>query len=71
MKRNTRRKICSLKSKAAVEDQIPGGLFDRNNPVGEERLPSYFGDYRPRYEEQRDIYEKAKAHIREQKQKKD
>lgn len=69
MKRIVRRKDCSLKSKTARENQIPGGLSDCNAPA-EEGLPSYFGDYRPRYEGQRDIYEKARSHIREQKQKK-
>lgn len=37
-------------------------------------LPSgglHFGDYRPRYKEPFDIYEKAKSHIRKQKQNKE
>ena len=49
-------------------------ITSRNKQVakGEENSPGglHFGDYRPRYQETFDIYEKAKNHIREQKKNK-
>jgi hypothetical protein len=51
------KKITSRNKQAAEgERNAPGGL--------------HFGDYRPRYQETFDIYEKAKNHIREQKKNK-
>lgn len=52
-------KVISSRGKMAAngEGASPGGL--------------YFGDYRPRYQENFDIYEKAKEHIRGQKRKND
>lgn len=51
------KKITSRNKQAAKgEENSPGGL--------------HFGDYRPRYKETFDIYEKAKNHIREQKKNK-
>ena len=48
--------ILSRKNKAAEgERKSPGGF--------------HFGDYRPRYQDSFDIYEKAKKHVREQKKK--
>ena len=57
-KENPRRiKAISSRGKRAAkgEGTSPGGF--------------YFGDYRPRYQESFDIYEKAKEHIRGQKRK--
>lgn len=60
----------SRKEQAAQEnDNFPGGFFVREEGTKEGDLPSYFGDYRPRYEEPLDIYEKAKSHVRTQKKK--
>ena len=51
------KKISSWKKQAAEGEQSsPGGL--------------HFGDYRPRYRETFNIYEKAKNHAREQKKQK-
>ncbi len=51
------KKITSRNRQAAKgEGNSPGGF--------------HFGDYRPRYQETFDIYEKAKNHIREQKKNK-
>ena len=51
------KKVSSRDKKAAEREKCsPGGL--------------HFGDYRPRYKETFDIYEKAKNHIREQKKNK-
>ena len=50
------KKISSRNNKAAEGECIsPGGL--------------HFGDYRPRYQETFNIYEKARNHAREQKKK--
>jgi len=50
------KKISSRDKKAAKgEVTSPGGL--------------HFGDYRPRYKDTYNIYEKAKNHVREQKKK--
>ena len=50
------KKVSSRDKKAAErEKNSQGGL--------------HFGDYRPRYQENFDIYEKAKNHVREQKNK--
>ena len=51
------KKMISRNKQAATgEENSPGGL--------------HFGDYRPRYQETFDIYEKAKNHIRERKKNK-
>ena len=51
------KKISSRNNKAAEgEHSSPGGL--------------HFGDYRPRYQETFNIYEKAKNHAREQRKQK-
>ena len=46
-------------------------IRDRKAAEGEQCSPGgfHFGDYRPRYQEVFDIYEKAKNHVREQKKK--
>ena len=50
------KKVLSRDKMAAEREKISqGGL--------------HFGDYRPRYQETYDIYEKAKNHVREQKNK--
>ena len=62
----------SRKNQAALETkEVPDGLSfqEGRSEAGEGALPSYFGDYRPRYEEPLDIYEKAKSHARIQKKK--
>lgn len=59
MKKDIPRKKINLQSRnkqaAEGEKSSPGGL--------------HYGDYRPRYQETFDIYEKAKNHARDQKKK--
>lgn len=66
-----RRKKINLRSskKEAAGAQKPDGLFEKQEKKKGGNLPAYFGDYRPRYNEKCDIYEKARNHAKKQKKK--
>lgn len=66
-----RRNKINLRSskKETAGEEKPDGLFGNQEQKKGKDLPVYFGDYRPRYKEKCDIYEKARNHAKKQKKK--